>query len=134
MPCCCDKNIESMRKTLLAIAGTIVASWLALFVNAVTLPVVFLHYSAQAVAPVTYFFNEDNDIVKDHLAPGASIEFRTARRLHADYFIDVSLPLASRDGVEIRRPFSRVDVYIGPDTKIERTVVKTDFLARVAFE
>jgi hypothetical protein len=123
-----------MRKTLLAIAGAIVASWLALFVNSVTLPVVVLHYSAQAVAPVTYFFNEDNDIVKDQLAPGASIEFRTARRPHADYFIDVSLPLASRDGVEIRRPFSRVDVYIGPDTKIERTVVKTDFLARVALE
>jgi len=31
-------------------------------------------------------------------------------------------------------PFSRVDVYIGPDTKIERTVVDNGFLARVAFE
>lgn len=123
-----------MRKKLLVIAGAIVMSWLALLVNAVTSPVVFLHYSANAVAPVTYFFNEDNDIVKDHLAPGASIEFRTARRLHANYFIDVSLRLASRDGVEIRQPFSRVDVYIGPDTKIERTVVDNDFLARVAFE
>jgi hypothetical protein len=123
-----------MPKTLLAVAGTIAALWLALAVNSFTLPVVFLHYSATATAPVTYFFNEDNDIVKDHLAPGASIEFRTARRPHADYFIDVSLPLASRDGVEIRQPFSRVDVYIGPDTKIERTVVKTDFLARIASE
>jgi hypothetical protein len=123
-----------MRKTLLAIAGAIVASWLALFVNAVTLPVVFLHYSASAVAPVTYFFNEDNDIVKDHLAPGASIEFRTARRPHAGYFIDVSLPFAGSDGVEIRQPFSRIDVYIGPDAKIERTVVDNDFLARVAFK
>ncbi|PQO91936.1 hypothetical protein C5614_25465 [Massilia phosphatilytica] len=123
-----------MPKTLLAVAGTIAALWLALAVYSFTLPVVFLHYSATATAPVTYFFNEDNDIVKDHLAPGASIEFRTARRPHADYFIDVSLPLASRDGVEIRQPFSRVDVYIGPDTKIERTVVKTDFLARIASE
>ena len=123
-----------MPKKLLAVAGTIAALWLALAVNSVTLPVVFLHYSASATAPVTYFFNEDNDIVKDHLVPGASIEFRTARRPHADYFIDVSLPLASRDGVEIRQPFSRVDVYIGPDAKIERTVVKTEFLARVAFE
>ncbi|WP_198117842.1 hypothetical protein [Massilia rhizosphaerae] len=121
-----------MLKKLLAIAGAIAALWLVFAVNSFTLPVVFLHYSAAATAPVTYFFNEDNDIVKDHLVPGESIEFRTARRLHTDYFIDVSLPFASRDGVEIRQPFSRVDIYIGPDTKIERTVVKTDFLARVA--
>lgn len=121
-----------MFRKLLAVAGAIAALWLAIGMNSLTLPVVFLHYSAAATAPVTYFFNEDNDIVKDHLDPGASIEFRTARRLHADYFIDVSLPFASRDGVEIRKPFSRVDVYIGPDTKIERTVVKTDFLARIA--
>ena len=123
-----------MPRKLLAIAGTLGALWLALGVNSLTLPVVFLHYSAAATVPVTYFFNEDNDIVKDRLVPGASIEFRTARRLHAGYFIDVSLPFASRDGVEIRQPFSRVDVYIGPDAKIERTVVKNDFLARVAFE
>jgi hypothetical protein len=122
----------SMPKKLLAVAGAIAALWLAFAVSSLTLPVVFLHYSASATAPVTYFFNEDNDIVKDHLAPGASIEFRTARRPHAGYFIDVSLPLAGGDGVEIRQPFSRVDIYIGPDTKIERTVVKTDFLARVA--
>jgi hypothetical protein len=122
----------SMPKKLLAIAGAIAALGLAFAVNSFTSPVVFLHYSATATVPVTYFFNEDNDIVKDQLAPGASIEFRTARRPHAAYFIDVSLPFASRDGVEIRQPFSRVDVYIGPDTKIERTVVKTDFLARVA--
>ena len=125
---------SSMPKKLLVVAGTIAALWLAFAVNSFTLPVVFLHYSATATAPVTYFFNEDNDIVKDHLAPGASIEFRTARHRHAGYFIDVSLPLGSRDGVEIKQPFSRVDVYIGPDTKIERTVVKTDFLARVASE
>jgi hypothetical protein len=123
---------SSMLKKLLAIAGAIAALWLVFVVNSFTLPVVFLHYSAAATVPVTYFFNEDNDIVKEHLVPGESIEFRTARRLHADYFIDVSLPFASRDGVEIRQPFSRVDIYIGPDTKIERTVVKTDFLARVA--
>lgn len=123
-----------MSKKLLAIAGMIVALWLALAVNSLTLPVVFLHYSAKATAPVNYFFNEDNDIVKDHLMPGASVEFRTARHLRANYFIDVSLPFAGGAGVEIRQPFSRADVYIGPDTKIERTVIKNDFLARVAFE
>jgi hypothetical protein len=64
----------------------------------------------------------------------AALWLALARHLHANYFIDVSLPFASRDGVEIRQPFSRVDVYIGPDTKIERTLVKNDFLARVAFE
>jgi hypothetical protein len=108
------------------------ALWLALAVNAFTSPVVFLHYSAAAAAaaPVTYFFNEDNDIVKDRLAPGASVEFRTARRPREGYVIDVSLPFAGADGVEIRPPFSRVDVYIGPDAKIVRTVVRTDFLAR----
>jgi len=122
----------SMPKKLLAVVGMIAALWLALVVHSFTLPVVFLHYSAAATAPVTYFFNEDNDIIKDQLAPGASIEFRTGRRRRADYFINVSLPLASRDGVEIRQAFSRVDVYIGPDTRIERTEVKAEFLARVA--
>jgi len=83
-----------LQKQLLAIAGAIAALWLAFAVNSLTLPVVFLHYSATATVPVTYFFNEDNDIVKDHLTPGASIEFRTVRRPHAGYFIDLSLPLA----------------------------------------
>ena len=81
------RDSKSMRKKLLAIGGAIVMSWLALLVNAVTSPVVFLHYSA--VAPVTYFFNEDNDIVKDHLAPGASMEFRTARRLRISAYSTV---------------------------------------------
>lgn len=123
-----------MLKKLLAVAGTIAALWLALVVNSLTLPVVFLHYSAAAKVPVTYFFNENNDIVKDQLVPGESIEFRTDRHPRTGYFINVSLPLASRDGVEIRQSFSRIDVYIGPDTKIERTEVKTNFLARVASE
>ncbi|KQY14844.1 hypothetical protein ASD28_25375 [Massilia sp. Root133] len=84
-----SRDSKSMRKKLLAIGGAIVMSWLALVVNAVTSPVVFLHYSADAVAPVTYFFNEDNDIVKDHLGPGASIEFRTARRLRISAYSTV---------------------------------------------
>jgi hypothetical protein len=119
-------------RKLLVFAGMAAALWLALAVNAFTSPVVFLHYSAAAAAPVTYFFNEDNDIVKDRLAPGASVEFRTARRPREGYVIDVSLPFAGADGVEIRPPFSRVDVYIGADAKIARTVVLTGFLARFA--
>jgi len=74
---------------------------------------VFLHYSPAASESVTYFFNEDNDIIKDRIHPGTSLAFRTAHYPHAAYFIDVSLPTASGDGVEIRPPFSRVDVYIG---------------------
>jgi hypothetical protein len=119
---------------LLAAAMTIGALWLAVIVHSLTSPVVFLHYSAAATVPVAYFFNEDNDIVKDQLAPGASTEFRTERHPHARYVIDVSLPLAGGDSVEITQPFSRVDVYIGPDKKIGRTVIKTAFLARVAFK
>lgn len=115
---------------LLAIAGAFIALWAEIAVFAFTAPVVYLHYSASASAPVTYFFNEDNRIVKDQIAPGARLAFRTAHLPGADYFIDVSLPFASRDGVEIKPPFSRVDVYIGPDTKIARTVVRTGFLAR----
>jgi hypothetical protein len=121
-------------KRLCWILGVLAALWLVLAGRAYTLPVVFLHYSAAGRERVTYFFNEDNDIIKDGINPGASLEFRTARHPHADYFIDVSLPFASRDGVEIKPPFSRVDIYIGADTKITRTVIKTDFLARFAFE
>ena len=74
--------------------ATIASLWLALFAYSRTSPVVYLHYDAAARKPVTYFFNEDNDIVRDHIDPGARVEFRTARRPGASYFIDVSLPLA----------------------------------------
>lgn len=121
-----------MPKKLLGIAGAIALIWLALVANAYTSPVVFLHYAASATTSVTYFFNEDNNIVKNYLKPGESVEFRTARRPRPGYVIDVSLPLASHDGVEIKPPFSRVDIYIGADTKITRTVSRTDFLARFA--
>lgn len=93
-------------------------------------PVVYLHYCADARAPITYFFNENNNIVKDRIRPGESIEFRTAYRPHGDYYIDVSLPTSSQDGVEIKAPFSRVDVYIGIDARVTHTVIQTDFLAR----
>ncbi len=123
-------KIAPLPTKLLAIAAALLALWLALVVFSYTSPVVYLHYSASATTPVTYFFNEDNDIVKDEIAPGARLEFRTTHRPRAGYFINVSLPAASRDGVDIAPPFSRVDVYIGADTKIARTVVRTDFLAR----
>jgi hypothetical protein len=42
----------------------------------------------------------------------------------------LSLPFASRDGVTLEPPFSRVDVYISADTKIERTVIRHGFFDR----
>lgn len=125
-----------MLKKLFIAAAVLAMFALALAVFAYSSPVVVLHYSAAAPGPVGFFFNEDNNITKDSINPGASRQFRTARHPDPDagYFIDVSLPLASRDAVEIKPPFSRVDVYIGADTKITRTVVKTGFLARIGSE
>ena len=123
-----------MRRKLLIAAGMVGMLALALIVYAYSAPVVVLHYSAAASAPVGFFFNDDNTITKDAMEPGTSRQFRTARQPHADYFIEVSLPMASRDGVEIKPPFSRADVYIGADTKITRTVIRKDFLARIVFD
>ncbi|NHZ78996.1 hypothetical protein F2P44_06860 [Massilia sp. CCM 8695] len=121
----------SMRGQLFAGVGVLGMLGLALAVFAHSAPLVVLHYAAGGGEPVGFFFNEDNDITKDVIQPGTSRQFRTARRPHAEYFINVSLPLASRDEVEIKPPFSRVDVYIGADTRIKSTAVKTDFLARI---
>lgn len=123
-------KIPSKLKTLSMIAAGLVAAWLALGAFVHTAPVVVLHYSAAAPRPVAYFFNEDDRVTKEYIAPGQQVAFHTPHRPPADYYINVSLPFASQDGVDIKQPFSRVDVYIGPDTRIARTVVKTDFMAR----
>lgn len=124
-------TLRSLLGKLFVVAAIPVALWLAVVAYSFTSPVVMLHYSADAKERVGYFFNEDNDTVKDYIDPGATVEFRTARSPGPDYFIEVSLPLASRDGVEIKPPFSRVDVYIGADTKIARTVVDQRYWARL---
>lgn len=123
-------NIPSMPKKFLKILGVPAILWLAIGLYFRTGPVVVLHYSAAATEPVVYFFNENNYITKKQIFPGETLQFHTAHRPDAEYYIDVSLPFASRDGVEIKPPFSRVDVYIGADTKIARTVVNTNFTAR----
>ena len=120
----------SMIRNILISAAALSLLALALAFYAYSAPLVVLHYAADAGKPVAFFFNDDNNITKDTLYPGTSRQFRTASHPHADYFIEVSLPLDSQDGVEIKPPFSRVDVYIGADTKIARTAVTTDFLAR----
>lgn len=47
-----------------------------------------------------------------------------------DAFVDFSVPFASRDGVTIKPPYSRVDVYIDAATKIERMDTRHGFFER----
>ncbi|MDR6379142.1 hypothetical protein [Paraburkholderia caledonica] len=47
-----------------------------------------------------------------------------------DAWIEVSLPLAGRDGVTLKPPFSRVGLYIDRFARIERTDVKYGFFDR----
>lgn len=117
-------------KKLFLVPGLLALLWMGLSASLQTSPVVVLHYSAAANDPVGYFFNENDDLTRDYLKPGTSVEFRTPHHPPADYFIELSLPLASREGVQIKQPYSRVDVYIDADKKISRTVIQTDFLAR----
>ncbi|WP_321877125.1 hypothetical protein [Paraburkholderia bannensis] len=93
-------------------------------------PVIVLHYAPDARQPVAYFFNENNDITRGELTPGQTKKFYMPMFPSPDAFVDFSLPLASRDGVDIKPPYSRVDVYIDAATKIERTDVKHGFLDR----
>lgn len=96
-------------------------------------PVVVLHYSAQASGEVDYFYNDNNHITKDGLQPGESVRFREPLFPDEGDWIDVSLPFASRDGVEIKPPFSRVDIYIDAATKIAKVDTQQRFLARFGF-
>jgi len=128
------KTMLSLLRTLLKIFGVLALLWLLLLVYVKTSPVVVLHYSADAAEPVVYFFDEPTDTVKAHIHPRESVGFHVGHNLDPDFAITVSLPLASRDGVDITPPFSRVDVYIGADTKITRTVTRHDFFARFGFD
>lgn len=93
-------------------------------------PVIVLHYAADAGKPVGYFFNENDDTTRGELAPGQTEKFFMPMFPSADAFVDFSLPFASRDGVNIKPPYSRVDVYIDAATRIERTDTKHGFFDR----
>lgn len=93
-------------------------------------PVVVLHYASNATKPVTYFVDEQNDTTKDHLNPGEVLKIYTVMFPAAGSSIDVSLPFSSRDGVTLTTPFSRVDIYIDADAKIQRTIIHHGFFAR----
>lgn len=127
-------KIDSLLKKALVASAVVGLCWLALVISHHTRPAVVLHYAADAKAPVIFFFMENDDTIKEYLHPGASLTYRTERSPGTDYYLSVSLPVASRDSVELKPPFSRVDVYIGPDTKITRTVVSTDFWSRFSTE
>lgn len=122
--------VRSIARKLQIAAGTLVLLWLTLGAQAHLSPLVVLHYSADATVPVAYFFNRDDDIIKDVIKPGTSVGFRTSRWPRPGYYLDVSLPFSSRDGVELKPPFSRVDIYIDADARITRTVTDTRFRAR----
>ncbi|WUR10966.1 hypothetical protein E7V67_014675 [[Empedobacter] haloabium] len=116
----------------LAIAAGVPAMlWLTLLVQAQLSPLVVLHYSSAATAPIAYFFDEDSDIIKDVIHPGERLGFRTTRWPRAGYHLDVSFPFSSRDGVELAAPFSRVDIYLDAHAKVVRTTVDTGFWARI---
>jgi hypothetical protein len=123
-----------MWKKLAKIAGVAVVLWLALGLWVETSPVVVLHYDAAAAKPIGYFFNENHQVTKESIQPGTSVEFRTPHHPPADYYISLSLPFDGADGVDIAPQFSRVDVYIGANRRITRTVIKTDFWARFSNE
>jgi hypothetical protein len=117
-------------KKLIKIVVLLALLWLGFVIYVRTNPLIVLHYSADAAEPVVYFLNRDDHILKEEIKPGQIREFRAPRDQKPDYYIEVSLPFASRDGVELKPPFSRVDVYIGADTRIARTVVHNDYWAR----
>lgn len=122
----------ALKRSLIALAAVALV-WLAIVVNSLTYPAVFLHYSATATAPVAYIFNEDHDIQREMIRPGETIEFRSRKDPSTDYFISISLPRASSGEVWITPPFSRVDVYVDANAKIERTVETKDYWARFSF-
>jgi hypothetical protein len=93
-------------------------------------PVIVLHYAADARHPVAFFFNDNDDITRSELTPGQTEKFYMPMFPSPDAFVDFSLPFASRDGVNIKPPYSRVDVYINAETKIERTDTRHGFFDR----
>lgn len=117
-------------KKILSIFTVLGLLWLGFVLYVKTNPLIALHYAAQAREPIVFFLNRDSTILKEQIYPGQTREFRTPREQKPDYYMDVSLPFSSRDGVEFKPPFSRVDVYIGADARIVRTVVHTDYWAR----
>jgi hypothetical protein len=93
-------------------------------------PTVALHYSAEATDSLGYFLNDNHSITKRGLKPGESVKYPTAMFPEPDMWILLTFPFQSDDFLEITKPFSRIDVFIGPGAKIKRTEVRHGFFAR----
>lgn len=64
------------------------------------------------------------------MTPGRTEKFYMPMFPSPDASVDFSVPFASRDGVTIKPPYSRVDVYIDAATKIERMDTRHGFFER----
>lgn len=69
-------------------------------------------------------------LTKEEIKPGEKVRLVTDMFPDEDEFILFSLPLDSQDSVELHPPFSRVDIYISADARIERTTISQNFFAR----
>lgn len=93
-------------------------------------PLVALHYSAKASESIVYFLDTESSITKSDLAPGESTFVPTAMYPPSEMWVTLSFPGTSRDVLEVTAPFSRIDVYIGPGARIERTETRYGFFSR----
>jgi len=93
-------------------------------------PIVALHYSPKADETIGFFLDTEFSVTKRELSPGQSAFIPTAMNPHPDMWVTLSFPVASRDVLHITEPFSRIDVYIGPAARIERTEIRHGFFAR----
>ncbi len=93
-------------------------------------PVLVIHYSPDASETLGYFLLENYDTLKEVIEPGENIRFFMDMFPEPDELIIFSLPASSQEWVEIKYPFSRVDIYINADSRIERTRISQAFLER----
>lgn len=119
-----------MRHLKLACRAIWVSFLLWLLFQLLCRPVVVLHYSAKATESIGLFLDADSCISKRDLSPGESAFIPTAMNPPPDMWVILSFPVASRDVLHVKEPFSRIDVYIGPGARIERTETRHGFFAR----
>jgi hypothetical protein len=126
--------MESLLRILLKCVGIMLGLVAALWAGVATWgafsPIVVLHYSKNATSPISVFFNDNDDTRRLSMTPGQTANLRTAMFSEPDMWILLTFPGQSSDHVELATPFSRVEVYIGPAARIERTTVKQEFFAR----
>ena len=114
-----------------AICAILAGLWASVALWGAFSPVVLLHYSKDAQAPLSVFFNDNDDTSKLGMSPGQTLTFRTAMFPAPDMWILITFPGASSDHIELTKPFSRVDVFVGAGAMIVRTEVDERFFARV---